>query len=398
MSAPLSRGAQLILLSRILRGIASGLINIGFPYLLLTQLHSGTLVLGLLYAGGAISTAVLSYYLSRHGSRRAMRPAFLASLALLPIGCLLLLLPASLPSVALASIIGGFSATGSLAGGGVGGVAYPLQISVLSGHIIPGERTYWFSVFTFLSSLTAAGGALLAGFISLPDVFLIALVLSALSFVVSLPIPVRPVESGRKPSARSQRVIRRFTATGILNGFSQGLLSPFLIPFFVIVFGMSRPLLASYTTASSVIGTFAVLAAPLLERRWGFVRAIVGTRTLAAGLALAMPFVVLPAALAIYLALPALRVAALPAQTSALMGRLPAEDRSEGAGVNQAARIGAASGATALSGYAIEDVAVAVPFVGYAAALAVNAFLYVHFFGWDGERIAEVEPTTTAPS
>jgi MFS family permease len=386
-----------LLTSRVLRGVAAGLVNIGFPYLLLTQLHSGAFLLGILYATGSLSTAGLSYAVSRYGSRRALRPAFLLSLALLPVACALLVWNPDLLAAALASVIGGFSATGSLAGGGVGGVAFPLQTTILSDLVAPADRTRWFSYFTFIASIAAAGGSLWAGFIDLPTLFLIALAVSIVSVGVSIPIPIRPVERGRKPSARSREVIRRFTWTGVLNGFSQGLLTPFLIPFFVIVFAIPRSEMAVYSTISSLIGTFALLAAPALERRWGFVRAIVGTRLVAAVLAAVMPFTPLVAALGIYFALPGLRVAALPAQTSALMGRLPHADRSEGAGTNQAARVGAASGATAAAGYGLENVAAAVPFLGYAAALVANAYLYLHFFGWDGERLPALsegpEPT-----
>jgi len=387
--APRRRSAPLglLLTSRILRGVSAGLVNIGFPYLLLTELHSGAFLLGVLYATGSLSTAMLSYLVSRYGSRQALRPAFLLSLTLLPVACALLVVSPSLWAAALASVIGGFSATGSLAGGGVGGVAFPLQTAILSDLVDPVDRTRWFSYFTFIASLAAAGGSLLAGFINLPTLFLFALVVSLVSVVVSVPIPIRPVERGRRPSARSREVIRRFTWTGVLNGFSQGLLTPFLIPFFVIVFAVPRSEMAVYSTVSSLIGTVAILAAPALERRWGFVRAIVSTRLVAAVLAAAMPFTPFLAALGIYFALPGLRVAALPAQTSAMMGRLPHADRSEGAGTNQAARVGAASGATAIAGYGLENVAVAVPFFGYAAALVTNTYLYLHFFGWDGERL-----------
>ncbi|MHB1435014.1 MAG: MFS transporter [Thermoplasmata archaeon] len=385
--APRAGALGLLLSSRVLRGVAAGLVNIGFPYLLLVDLHSGAFILGLLYATGSLSTAGLSYAVSRYGSRRALRPAFLLSLALLPVACALLVWNPNLLAAALASVIGGFSATGSLAGGGVGGVAFPLQTTILSDLVAPAQRTRWFSYFTFIASIAAAGGSLWAGFIDLPTLFTIALIVSLVSVIVSIPIPIRPIERGRKPSARSREVIRRFTWTGVLNGFSQGLLTPFLIPFFVVVFAVPRPEMAVYSTVSSLIGTFALLGAPALERRWGFVRAIVGTRLIAAALAAIMPFTPLMAALGIYFALPGLRVAALPAQTSALMGRLPHADRSEGAGTNQAARVGAASGATAVAGYGLENVAVAVPFLGYAAALVANAYLYLHFFGWDGERL-----------
>ena len=387
------RGLGSLLASRVLRGLAAGLLAIGFPYLVLTELHTGALVLGLIYAGGAGSTALLTYGFGRYGSREALRVGYLASLVLLPIAAFLLLLPPNLPLAIAASAVGGFSATGSLAGGGVGGAAMPLQTAILSDLTPPPTRTRWFSQFTFWAAVSAAMGSLAAGIGTLQEVFLVALLLSLASVVVALSVPVRSIARRRRPSTRSQDVIRRFTATGVLNGLSQGILTPFLIPFFVIYFGIARPEMAVYTTASSLIATASVLAAPYLEARWGFVVAIVGTRAVAATLAVLMPFVSLTPALAIYLALPAFRVAALPAQQSALMGRLPHEDRAEGAGTNQAARVGAAGAATALGGFALEDVAAAVPFLGYGIILTANAYLYVHFFGWHGERIpALMEP------
>ncbi len=382
------KGRQFLFLSRVVRGVAAGLVTVAYPYLLLTDLHVGAALLGALYAAGAVSTALLTYVLGRLGSRSALRGTYLASLSLLPLACGLLVLPPSLPLAALASVLGGFSATGSLAGGGVGGAAFPLQSALLSDLVPPRERTRWFSWFTFAAGAAASVGALAAGVGSLGEVFFAAFLLSVASVLFALPIPVRPIQKGRAPSAASRRVIRKFTATGVLNGASQGLLAPFLIPFFVLYFGVGRPEMSVYTTLGSLLGTFSVLAAPWLDRRFGFVRAIVGTRSVAAVFAVLMPFVARTPALLLYVLLPAFRVAALPAQSAALMDRLPHADRSEGAGTNQAARVGAASAATLASGYALEEVAVAVPFLGYAAALAVNAALYVRFFGWRGDRIA----------
>ncbi len=382
------KGRQFLFLSRVLRGIAAGLVTVGYPYLLLADLHAGATLLGALYAAGALSTALLTYTLGRLGSRAALRGTYLASLSLLPVACGLLVLPPSLPLAALASVLGGFSATGSLAGGGVGGAAFPLQTALLSDLVPADQRTRWFSWFTFAAGAAASFGALAAGQGSLGEVFLAAFLLSLASVAFALPIPVRPIRRGRAPSEASRRVIRKFTATGILNGASQGLLAPFLIPFFVLYFGVQRPEMSVYTTVGSLLGTFSVLAAPWLDRNFGFVRAVVGTRAVAAVLAALMPFVARTPALLLYVLLPAFRVAALPAQSAALMDRLPHADRSEGAGTNQAARVGAASGATLVSGYALEEVAAAVPFLGYAAALTVNAVLYVRFFGWSADRLS----------
>ncbi|EQD28851.1 major facilitator superfamily MFS_1, partial [mine drainage metagenome] len=225
----------------------------------------------------------LSYGFGRLGSRTAMRATYLISLALLPVACFILLLPATLPLAAVASILGGFSATGSLAGGGVGGIAMPLQTAILSDLLPASTRTRWFSVFTFAVGFSAAIGAFIAGFGGLDQLFVVALVLSAASVVVAVAVPVRSLPRGRRPSASSRGVIRRFAATGLLNGFSQGLLTPFLIPFFVLIFGIDRSQMATYATASSLVGTLSVLAAPFLEARWGWVIAVVGTRGVAAG-------------------------------------------------------------------------------------------------------------------
>ena len=387
---PGSKSGLLFLMgSRISRGFASGLLNVGFAYLVITELNEGYFVLGLLYVGGAISTALLTYVLGRVGSRVNLRITYLTALGLLPVACLLLLLPPNLTTAALASILGGFSATGSLSGGGVGGAAMPLQTAILADLTPRQGRTRWFSYFTFLSGASAAFGTLAAGVGSLENVFLLALVLSLVAVALGVPIPVRGVSRGASPSVRSRGVIRKFTLTGILNGFSQGLLTPFLIPYFIVAFGLARPQMSIFSSVAGFGGTVSVLFAPYLDRRWGFVQAIVGTRVVAAVLALSIPFVPLVPALIAYMTLPAFRTAALPAQSSALMSNLPAADRAEGAGTNQAARVGAASSATAISGYALGDVAVAIPFVGYAVALAVNSYLYVHFFGWTGNKISE---------
>ncbi|EQD42633.1 multidrug ABC transporter, partial [mine drainage metagenome] len=210
------RGARLLLATRILRGLAAGLLTIAFPYLVLEELHTGAFLLGIVYAGGALSTAALSYGFGRLGSRTAMRATYLISLALLPVACFILLLPATLPLAAVASILGGFSATGSLAGGGVGGIAMPLQTAILSDLLPASTRTRWFSVFTFAVGFSAAIGAFIAGFGGLDQLFVVALVLSAASVVVAVAVPVRSLPRGRRPSASSRGVIRRFAATGLL--------------------------------------------------------------------------------------------------------------------------------------------------------------------------------------
>ncbi len=215
------RSLAFLTTSRILRSFAAGFLNLAFPYLILTQLHESATVLGLLYAAGGLSTAALAFGFGRFGTRVHQRYGYYLALALLPVACLLLTFPGSFPLVALGAALGGFSATGSLAGGGVGGAVQPFQTAILSDLVPPADRTRWLSVLSFLNGLSAALGALLVAGVSLGELFPVGLALSLGALLLSLPIEIRETRRGHRPASRSRRAIRRFTATGILNGFSQ---------------------------------------------------------------------------------------------------------------------------------------------------------------------------------
>lgn len=86
-------------------------------------------------------------------------------------------------------------------------------------------------------------------------------------------------------------------------------------------------------------------------------------------------------ALAIYMVIPALRVAALPTQQRALTDMVQAEETGRALGFNQVMRLGASSGAVALTGYLFEETDFAMPFELYAAIMVANIFLYFRFFG-----------------
>ena len=86
----------------------------------------------------------------------------------------------------------------------------------------------------------------------------------------------------------------------MLNGLSQGLFVPFLIPFFVPVYNVPMSQMSVYAFAGRTLGSVAILAAPLLERRFGFVKSVVITRGLGLAMLTLLPVVkFLPVAIAI---------------------------------------------------------------------------------------------------
>ena len=386
-------GLALLILFRISRSIAAGMMIVALPYLVLTTLHDSSLTLGVLYVAGVMSTAVLAVATGHLADRWSYKGTLFITGIMLPASALMVYTNASFPLLMAASIIGGFAANGSLIGGGVGGAAQPAQTAVIALLSTPENRTRYYSALAFLSGIAGAGGALLAHYFSTRNTFLAAGIIS-LSGIAAIPgvrLPKKPAVSS-VPVKQSRRAIRHFSITGALNGLSQGFITPFLIPFFVLVYHLSKSRMAVYTAIASILGSLALLAAPALERRLGFVRGITFTRALGTALLLVMAmWHNVWIGLIIYLLTPALRIAALPAQQSALINRVDGGSMGRALAMNQVTRLSASSAAMICTGFLFDVSEIEMPFFLFAGVMAVNIYLYYRFFGHDGQN-GVVEP------
>jgi MFS family permease len=383
----------MLLVIRIFRSLAAGLINLVFPYLVLTDLHYTSFILGLVYTAGTVGTAFLGL-VSGFMADFHRKVTYLFALVLLPVSSAMLLISPKLPFLFLAAIIGGYSATGSLAGGGIGGAAQPIQSTVTSDVTSRAERTFYYGLLSFTAGVSSAGGAFMGGnFSSIEESLVIATIFGAFSVVPVFFI--RRTKTGRsirnslnrkeillrQLKLKSRSVIGKFGITGLFNGLANGLLIPFLIPFFILVYGISRNEMGVYTSISGLIGAFALLIAPKIERSVGFLKGVIFTRGTNAVLALVFPFVrVLPISLGIYFIFPALRVAAFPIIQTALVDMVDEAEVGRAFGINQASRLSFSSTGSAFSGYEFDNGSVEVPFVFYAAILGFNLYLYSRFF------------------
>ncbi len=374
---------QLILLAlfRVTRSVAAGMITIAFPYLILRSLHYSALMLGLLYTAAALATAVFGLLFGFLADIWGREKTLWVVGLLIPLSAGLVYFSSHLAILFVASILGGFSATGSLMGGGVGGAAAPIQSAVIADLTTPENRTSYFSILTFLSGVFAAGGALLVRVFSIREAFLAAALISLAGVVLLFPIRARNVR-GKLRKLESKGVIGKFTLTGALNGFTQGLITPFLIPFFVLVYHVPKGQMSVYGFVSGVVGSLALLAAPLLEQHWGFVRSIAVTRGLGTALLIALPLIhLLPLAVVIYCLTPALRIMALPVQQTALTQMVVPDEIGRALGINQVARLAASSGGIALTGELFNVDDFGLPFYLYAVVMSFNILLYFRFFG-----------------
>ena len=389
--SPFNRALLLLVAFRITRSIAAGMMIVALPYLVLHTLHDTSLTLGILYVVGVLSTALLAVAAGQLADRWSQKGALIITGFMVPASALIVYGNQSLPMLMVAAVMGGFAATGSLIGGGIGGAGQPVQSAIIARISTPDNRTRYYSVLDFLNGIAGAGGALLVPCFSVQNTFLVAGLISlagaAATLVITLPAaPPTPTVTRRQ----SQQAIRHFSITGALNGLSQGLITPFLIPFFVMVYHTPKASMAVYTAIGSILGAVALLTAPALERRLGFVRSVTFTRAMGTLLLLIMAFWHnLEVGLIIYLLTPALRIAALPAQQTALISRVEGNSMGRALAANQVTRLSAASGAMLCTGYLFDISAIESPFILYAGVMAVNIYLYYRFFGRHGFKAAQ---------
>ncbi|MFP3159710.1 MAG: MFS transporter, partial [Hydrogenobaculum sp.] len=302
---------------RVLRGIAGGIIMVVFPYLILKDFHKSIGYLGIIYALATISTALLSVVGGVIADVWHRKNAVILISLLLPISGILVYFKASYVIAFLSAVLGGYSATGSLMSGGVGGAVIPM-VNALATDIIPKEkRVFAYSVFTFLTGISGAFGAYLVKYIpNDKDAFLIASLLSFVGTLFIIPIDAYH-KKGRIDTLNSKKTIGQFSVVGFLNGFSQGLITPFLIPFFIIVYHIKKSDMASWAFVGGVLASFAPLFANILYRDLGNLKSIILTRTIGTLMIFFMPLVKnLYIDLILYSLYPSFRVLALPIQQS----------------------------------------------------------------------------------
>jgi predicted MFS family arabinose efflux permease len=373
-----------LMLFRATRSVAAGIIMIAFPYLVLQQLGYGPLALGLIYVSGAAGTAVLGLLLGLLGDIWGRKKALVLSGMLLPVSALLVFVSGHIAVLLLASALGGFSATGSLAGGGVGGASAPIQSAVIADLTGTGKRTFYYSTFAFLSGAFGALGALLSRLFDVHAAFLAATLISAVGVPLVLWMGVTDTK-GKLRELPSKVAIGKFSVTALLNGLASGLVVPFLIPFFVLVYSLPKSRMAVFGFIAGLMASVAMLAAPALERWLGFVRTVAWTRGIGTVLLLLMPLVRwLPVSMIIYFLTPSLRVVAIPVQQAALVEMVERDERGRALAANQVARLVASSGGIVFTGWMFDAAEIAVPFFVYAGAMFTNIYLYFRFFSaWE---------------
>jgi len=372
--------------SRALRSASAGIIMIVYPYLALNQLHLGLLTLGAIYTGAALATALIGILLGYATDIWSRKPSLILGSLLLPISFLLLLRP-NLLTATLAAILGGISATGSMAGGGVGGALAPVQSTIIGDLTTNTERTAYISLLSFIANIAASVGFVVGGFMSYQLALLVGITLSAASVILVIPMKIPNIKA-RGWRLKHRDVVGKFSITGLLNGLSQGLVTPFLIPFFIVIYGLSKSQMGIYGTVGSLLATFLLLLAPRLERWLGFLGTVYVTRGATVVVMGIFPFIhVLWVSLLLYVLYPPLRVISIPVVQSAMMNMVDPDERGRVNGLNQGSRLGLGSLGTAIATPFFDVSIFYLPFLLYSGVMVINVLLYHRFFSKRGGKL-----------
>ncbi|MGC8934626.1 MAG: MFS transporter [Thermoproteota archaeon] len=387
-----TKNLVLIYTSRALRSFSAGFLAIAVSLYFFNVLHLSMLLIGGAFTSGALATPILSLLLGRLGDIYGRKRVLLLDLMTLPISLVIILLTNNYVLLILASALGGFGIAGGLVGGGVGASAAPLITPLIAENTNEKNRTFAYSLNSLISTFSGAAGALMVSVFGYRELFLIGIIITLVSVLAIVPVtesyvPRRLKNNESKTirlsiNQKDLKYIEVFAVTGILNGFGQGIVTPYYPIIFSTFFGMSKSQIGYLVSLGGILSGVAFIFTQYFTSKLGFLKFINITRSISATLVLLLPFS--PnyfLASFLYLLLTPLRAVSLPAQTSLMMTLVNEEDRSTASGINQAARLIASAIGTMITGGLLDSFPLFVPFLIAAMSTYGNVFMYIKFFG-----------------
>ncbi|HEV51576.1 MAG TPA: MFS transporter, partial [Thermoprotei archaeon] len=277
-----------------MRSFAAGFLAIDFSLYLYNVLKMSVFHVGVILAIGAFATPVISLLVGFLGDKYGRKPVLIFDLLTLPIGLAIIVVNHSLTAIAIASALGGFGVAGGLVGGGVGASVGPVVTTLLAENTNERNRTLIFSINTALSTFTGAAGALMVSFFSYEPLFLLGIAITLISVLLIIPLEEiysRPQRGSgiSSLSDRDKKFIKAFGLTGLINGMSQGLITPFYPLIFEVFFHFTVAQVGYLMTIGGLATGVVDLFSSWFAGRLGFLKLIIVTRAISATMVLALP-------------------------------------------------------------------------------------------------------------
>ncbi|MGC8671255.1 MAG: MFS transporter, partial [Thermoprotei archaeon] len=198
------RNIIILFTSRGLRSFTAGFMGVIIGLYLLHVMGMSPVVIGALFAVGAISTPAISLAVGRLGDVYGRKIVLILDMLTLPLGIAILLTSKNLYLLGLSMAIGGFGMAGGLVGGGVGASVAPVLTALLAENTDGKNRTKVYSLNSQINTFAGAAGAAIISFMSYRQLFEFGLVLSLLSVLVVLPLRERFSRPAQGQARRAQ--------------------------------------------------------------------------------------------------------------------------------------------------------------------------------------------------
>ncbi len=352
--------------------------------------------IGELFLCVALTTAGLSTSIGLL-SDRVGRKAFLVVVPLLATVAAVLYATVRAPAVLFVFAAAGSFGRGGGAGGGSVGPYQPAESAFVAEVVDPSVRNDAFGQLSFVSSLGALVGALLA-ILARPapgvsggaataayrPAFLAAAVLSAAAGLLALGLsePERRRPRARRTLPRqSWHVLWRFWITNAVTGVAIGAFGPFVSYWFHRRYGASPAEIGVIFAVVNAATLASTLSAAGIARRLGTIRAIVAVRLIQGSLLIPMALAPdLWAAAGIYLVRMLAQRVGLPLRQSFIQGVADPDERAALAALSTVPAQATQAGSQVLAGYLFDETGLASPLIFSGVMMVAGGLLYARLF------------------
>src|SRR5438552_14410649 len=368
-----------IFVAKTVRTFCYGFLGIALP-VYLSELGLTAAGLGVAVTLTLAGSALLTWLVRRPAERYGGRPALIALGALSALAAVILLSSRDPRLVVLAAMLGNVAV-----GTGETGPFLALEQVRIASGLAAGQPTVALSIYNLLGYAAAALGAATVGALAAyRPLFVVFLAGAAVQWIAYARLPPgAPVErqpvGARLPSAP---LIRRLAALGALDSFAGGFLLQSLVVYFLHGrFALSLEALGYVVFATQVLTAASLLLAARAATRFGLLATMVVSHLVSNVVLILIAFA--PTASGAIGLLCVRRLFSqmdVPTRQAYVMAVVEDHEREAAAAVTNIARTAAQAVTPALTGWVMQTVALAAPFVaGGALKIAYDLLLYWTF-------------------
>ena len=359
--AGVDRSAWLLLAARSLRGICDGFVAVLLPAYLLS-LGFGKLTVGLIGTATLLGSAVATIVVGLLGSHYPQRALLLFAAALMAATGLAFGFLSSLWPLLVVAFVGTLNP-----GSGDVSLFLPLEHARLAESASGDARTALFARYSLVGGVSAALGALFAGFpdwmsahagvsarFAMRGMFIIYAITGFVVFLLYLRLPKRLAHAAsvRAPLGPSRGIVTRLALLFSVDAFAGGLLVNSLLALWLIQrFGFTLASAGQFFFWSGLLSAGSQLAAAPIARRIGLLNTMVFTHIPSSVCLIAAAFTpTLPLTLVLLLVRSALSQLDVPTRSAYVMSVVTPPERPAAASFTAVPRSLAAAVAPAIAG------------------------------------------------